>query len=501
MPAAPASLWIDTTPATTYGAIADDVEVDVAVVGGGIVGVVTAFLLKEAGARVALLERTRIVTGATGHTTAKLTSQHGLRYHGLTKSFGAETARLYAAANEASIAFVADRSTKLGIDAQLERRPAYVWGETAEERSQIEQEAEAAAAVGLPADVVEDLPLAVAASGALRFTDQAQFHPRRFLLPLAERVPGEGSHVFENTVVESVGKELVRTARGVVRARDVVVATHLPITDRGVFFARAFPYRGYVVAAVIDAAAAPNGVFINAGPPTRSVRTALDGNGQRLVLVSGDGHSVGSDTDTERHYDALESWARERLGAADFRYRWSTQDYYPADELPFVGRLHPGAGRVWVATGFGGWGMTNGIAAASILADLVRGTESPWEQAYSTTRLRTVVRRRFAEGNLSAARRLVGDRLTQPSPTVVPVLAPREGQVVRVGRRHIAVCRREDGNLSAVSAACSHLGCLVRWNAGEQTWDCPCHGSRFDVDGRVLNGPAVQPLRPEAVPT
>ena len=500
MPPAHASLWIETAPSAAYEPVAGDVDVDVAVVGGGIVGIVTAFLLKEAGARVALVERTRILTGVTGHTTAKLTSQHGLRYHGLTKSFGSETARLHAEANEAAIGFVVERAAALDIDAQFERRPAYVWGETAAERRQIEQEAEAAAALGLPAEVVDDVPLPVEATGALLFRDQAQFHPRRFLLPLAERIPGDGSHLFEETTVTSAGGGVARTARGTVRAEQFVLATHLPIADRGLFFARAFPYRGYVVAARVDDASSPTGIFINAGSPTRSVRTALDDDGRRLVLVSGDGHQVGSETETGTHYETLESWARRRFAVEGFRYRWSTQDYYSADELPFVGSLHPGSRGVWVATGFGGWGMSNGIAAAMVLADLVRGRESPWQDAYSTTRLSTVTRGRFVKGNVTAVRHLVGDRLTRPSAEQARRLAPGEGEVVRVGARHVAVSRRDDGTVAAVSAACTHLRCLVRWNAGERSWDCPCHGSRFDAEGRVLNGPAVRPLERRALP-
>jgi glycine/D-amino acid oxidase-like deaminating enzyme/nitrite reductase/ring-hydroxylating ferredoxin subunit len=500
MHGAQGSLWIETAPAPAYEPLHSDVEVEVAIVGGGIVGVIAASLLKESGARVALIDRTRILTGVTGHTTAKLTSQHGLRYHTLTKRFGAETARLYAEANEAAIAFVAERCETLGIDAQLERRPAYVWGESAQERRQIELEGAAAVALGLPAEVVDDVPLPVSATGALLFRDQAQFHPRRFLLPLAEGIPGEGSFLFEDTAVEGVGGGIVRTARGTIRAEHIILATHLPIADRGLFFARAFPYRGYVIAALLDDDPAPNGIFINAGSPTRSVRTALDGDGRRLVLFSGDGHQVGTETETGTHYEALEAWAGERFVVNGVRYRWSTQDYYPADDLPFAGRLHPRSQRIWAATGFGGWGMTNGIAAAMVLADLVLRGESPWESAYSTTRLRTFARARFVRGNLAAVRHLVGDRITLPSLAAARKLAPGQGQVVRIGASHVALSRGDDGALTALSAACTHLGCLVRWNASERSWDCPCHGSRFDADGTVLNGPALRPLAPKELP-
>ncbi|HEU4451046.1 MAG TPA: FAD-dependent oxidoreductase [Gaiellaceae bacterium] len=495
-----ASLWIETAPAAPHEPLRGSVDVDVAVVGAGIVGVTAAFLLKEAGARVALIERSRILTGVTGHTTAKLTSQHGLRYHDLARTFGEAKARLYAEANQAAIEFVADRTAALGIDAQLERRPAYVWAETDDERRRIEAEAAAASALGLPAAVVDDVPLPVPATGALVFRDQAQFHPRRFLLALAERIPGEGGHVFEETPVEGTGGGILRTPGGVVRAEHTILATHLPLADRGLLFARAFPYRGYVVALPVEEDGAPDGLFINAGSPTRSVRTALDGDGHRLLLVSGDGHKVGAETATDGHYEALEAWARERFPLGEARYRWSTQDYSSADGVPLVGRLHPATGRVWTATGFGGWGMTNGLAAAIVLADLVRGRESPWAEVFSTDRLRSFTTRRFLSENAAVARHLVGDRIARPGVAAAARLAPGEGEVVRVGGRHVAVSRTDDGGLTAVSAACTHLGCLVRWNAAERSWDCPCHGSRFAADGGVLNGPAVRPLERRDLP-
>ena len=488
------SLWLATVPGTRYPSLDGDARVDVAVVGGGIVGVLTALLLKEAGKSVALVEARRLCEGTTGHTTAKLTSQHGLKYDELANSFGGEKARLYAEANEAAIDFVERRVRDGGIECDFRRLPAYVWAETEEERRQLDTEAEVARSLGLSAEVVDRAPLPVASTGALRFAEQAQFHPLKFLLPLAGSLPGDGSHVFERTVARRIERGAVTASGGRIEAEHVVLATHLPFDNTGVLFARAFPYRGYVIAAPIEPTAAPEGVFLNAASPTRSVRTAHDGEGQLLLVVAGDGHKAGTETETARHYRALEDWARRRFPLAPVRYAWSTQDYYSVDRVPFVGRLRPGARTAWAATGFGAWGMTNGVAAARVLADAILARDNPWGALYDPARPRSFVRRRFVRENLEAAGHFVGDRVRLPGEEAAAVLEPGEGVVIDAGGEKLAVSRGDDRSLAVVSAVCTHLRCIVRWNAAERSWDCPCHGSRFTSNGAVLEGPALTPL-------
>ena len=488
------SLWLATTRETQYPRLEGDVRVDVAVAGGGIVGILTALLLKEAGRTVALVEARRLCGGTTGHTTAKLTSQHGVKYDELVQSFGAEKARLYAEANEAAIDFVEQRARDEGIECDFRRLPAYVWADTGEERRRLEADAEAAGRLALRAEVVGDVPLPVSSTGALRFENQAQFHPLKFLLPLAERIPGGGSHVFEWTPAQRVDRAALLTAGGRVDAEHVVLATHLPFDDTGLLFARAFPYRGYVVAAPLEEGAMPEGVFLNAGSPTRSVRTATDGDGETLLVVAGDGHKVGTESDTGRHYRALEDWARERFPLGPIRYAWSTQDYYSVDRIPYVGRLRPGSRTTWVGTGFGAWGMTNGVAAARVLADAILARDNRWRAVYDSSRVGPFVRRRFLQENVGAAMHFAKDRVRLPGEETVAALQPGEGTVIDSGGEKLAVSRGDDGALTAVSAVCTHLRCIVRWNAAERSWDCPCHGSRFAADGRVLQGPALSPL-------
>ena len=335
------SFWIDTTPHTNYPAMTGNASVDVAVLGGGITGLTAAIFLKRLGKTVAVIEARRIAEGVTGHTTAKATSQHKLIYDTLIKGHGEKKARLYAEANEAAIdrieAFVNEKS----IDCDFRRLPAYVYTEDEDVLGKLEAEVEAAQRVGLPASFVREAPLPFPIKGAVRFENQAQFHIRKYLLPLAEEIPGEGSHIFENTRALDVKEGVqcrVETDRGNVIAKDVIVATHIPFTFKGQFWGKATPQREYGIAARIGPTPALEGMFISAESPTRSVRTASR-DGETVLLVVGEAHKTGEEPDTERRYRNLEEWARERFGVTEFDNRWSSQDYSSIDGLPYVGRL------------------------------------------------------------------------------------------------------------------------------------------------------------------
>lgn len=492
------SFWLATSPATDYPRLPGGLEVDVAVVGAGIVGVLAAFLLKREGRTVALLDSKRIVRGATGHTTAKLTSGHGVIYAELTERFGEDGARIYAQSNQAAVEKVAGLANELGIDCDLERKANYVYALGADEVERVRTEVEAMQRLGLPASFQAETPLPFPVAGAIRLDDQAQFHPRKFLLPLAERIPGDGSHVFENTAALRVKERKVceiETGRGVVLARDVVVATHLPFLDRALFFAKAHPHRSYAVAAPLDADKAPDGMFINAGLPTRSVRTLRDGE-RTLVQVGGQGHVPGEEDDTPGRYRTLEAFLREHWPeAGEVEYRWSTQDYMSVDRVPFVGRLLRRSRHVYVATGFSKWGMTNGTVAAILLSDAILGRDNPWAALYDSKRLKPrAAAKRFVKRNTSAAVHFVRDRIGGARSGSAAELQPGEGALLRMGVRKRACYRDEAGVLHVLSPVCRHLYCLVAWNPAERTWDCPCHGSRYTGEGKVIQGPALMDL-------
>jgi glycine/D-amino acid oxidase-like deaminating enzyme/nitrite reductase/ring-hydroxylating ferredoxin subunit len=489
------SFWIDTTPRTNYPAMPGNTSVDVAVLGGGITGLTAAVLLKRLGKTVAVIEARRIAEGVTGHTTAKVTSQHKLIYDTLIEKHGEQKAHLYAEANEAAIdrieAFVDEKS----FDCDFRRLPAYVYTEDEDVLSQLEAEVAAAQKVGLPASFVREAPLPFPIKGAVRFEDQAQFHISKYLLPLAEEIPGDGSHIFENTRALDV-KEGVRcrveTDRGNVFAKDVIVATHIPFTFKGQFWGKATPQREYGVAARIEPTRAPEGMFINAGAPTRSVRTASR-DGETVLLVVGETHKTGEEPDTERRYRNLEEWARERFEVTEFENRWSSQDYTSFDGLPYVGRIGGRSEHVYVATAFAAWGITNGTAAAMLLSNLIAGKENRWADLYDSTRTSPFASKSLYGEGASQAVHLIKDRFEGATEDASAV-APGEDRIVGRPGDQTAVYRDPQGEVHAVSSRCTHLGCIVSWNPAETSWDCPCHGLRFSVDGEALQGPAVRDL-------
>jgi Rieske Fe-S protein len=245
--------------------------------------------------------------------------------------------------------------------------------------------------------------------------------------------------------------------------------------------------------------AAPEGMYLSADTPTRSVRPHHE-NGETFVILGGEGHKVGQDEDTRRRYAALESWARERFDVRAIAYRWSAQDYMPVDNVPYIGRLTPNNERILVATGFKKWGMTTGTIAGMILSETVMGRESPWSPVFNATRLdvRRSVQQFIAE-NLNVAKRFVGDRLALLKVPDLSDLAPGEGKIVTMHGEKVGAYRDEAGGLYGVSPICAHMGCAVTWNTAERTWDCPCHGSRYDIDGHAIQGPTVKNLEPRSL--
>ncbi|MGK5630412.1 FAD-dependent oxidoreductase [Streptomyces sp. URMC 123] len=506
----PTSYWLDTTESTAHPSLDADLDVDVAVVGGGIAGLCTAWELARAGRSVVVLEADRIAAGVTGFTTAKLTALHGLIYSKLRSSHGAEAARLYASSQQDAMEHVADVCAELGIDAELERVPAYTYAESTDRLDDLREEAEAAREAGLHASFVEATGLPFEVAGAVCVEAQLQFHPRKFLLGLAADFLARGGRIHERSRVVNLHDgarcRLTTESGAEVTARDVVVATHSPVFDRAMLFTRLKPRRELVVAAPVPAEAVPMGMYITPEQHTRSVRTAPYENGQRLLIITGESSEPGSDDVGER-FERLEAWAGERFPAfaaagEATRYRWATQDNDSSDHVPYVGHAYPGTSHVYVASGFGGWGMSNGVMAGRLITAHVLGGERPqWTDLYDPRRLPPLKDAPTLLAFQSAvAKHFVGDRLHTSHVDSVDEIPPGSGAVVRLAGRRCAVYRDESGAARAVSARCTHLGCLVRFNDAERAWECPCHGSRFAVDGSVLHGPATRPLEPREVP-
>lgn len=490
------SIWIATTETHQFGVLESPMEVDVAVLGAGIAGLTTALMLKEASLRVAVIDMGRVSGATTGHTTAKVSAQHGLVYDTLSSKLGRDAALAYAGANTSAVELIEDLVREHGIDCDWERRPAYAYTELDSHVGQIEKEVEAARQAGVAASFTAETDLPWPVKAAVRFDHQAQFHPRRYCLALARLVDSGGSRVFEQTRALDVDEGspcVVKTDRHDVRAAFVVLATHLPFLDRGAYFARCHPEREYALAAALEGPV-PKGMYISVEQPTRSVRQHPFHGGELLIL-SGESHKTGQDAATEQHYTALEDFARERFEVHAVHYRWSTQDHMSLDGVPYIGKLRRASDRLYVATGFNKWGMTSGTVAGLVIRDLILERDNPWADLFDPKRVNVVASAAtFVKENVNVARRFVQDRLAQRASTSPDQLEPGEGQVVSAGLEQIALSRDEGGELHAVSARCTHMGCIVHWNPAETSWDCPCHGSRFAADGKLLEGPAVTPL-------
>jgi glycine/D-amino acid oxidase-like deaminating enzyme/nitrite reductase/ring-hydroxylating ferredoxin subunit len=490
-------MWLATAQPTGYPRLAEDRKVDVAVIGGGIAGITTALALKREGATVAVLERGVIGGGASGFTTAKVSALQETKCTEIRKLHGDAGAAAYAEVTLAAVQRVEALVREEQLDCGWERLPAYTYAGTEQQIEAVEREAQAARAAGLPVKTTRETPLPFAVPQAVRLDDQGQFHPVRYVRGLAAALDGEGSQVFEGTAVEGVVEGSpcrVRTLDGVtLSARNVVVATNYPLLDRGLFFARTETARSYVIAARIRGKA-PDGMLITAGSPTRSLRAYREGD-ETWMLIGGEGHLTGSEAAQPERYEALERFAREHFDIVDIPYRWSTQDGMPADKLPYIGPYTPRSSHLFVAGGFQKWGMTGATIAATLLADRIVGRENPHAKVFDPNRLSVRSAPQIAKAQLSVARHLVGDRLTAPQARSADEVPAGKARVVRSGLGKTGVYRDETGKAHGVSLRCTHLGCLVHFNEAERTWDCPCHGSRFDIDGAVLAGPAVRPLK------
>lgn len=498
LPGRPASIWNATEPGTPYPRQETDQSVDVAIVGGGIVGLTAALLLKRAGRTVAVLESRRVAAQVTGGSTAKITSQHGLVYADLIENHGLAKAQAYADANQEAIEQIAVIAASLGVDCDFERKASYVFSRDGSSIKEIEAEHEAAVRLGLPASLVTAAPISVPVARALRFDNQAQFHPRKYLLAVAAAVDGGGSFVFENTrVLDVQDAEPCRViCNGVsVTARDVIVATNLPILDRGGFFTRAYPRAHIGIAAQIEPGNAPEGMFYCIDNAPHSLRTWSDGAETYLIVLSASFTPGETDNVTALFHRLVDETKRD-FKVHSIAWRWMTEDYDSMDGVPFVGKLTPLSKHVFTATGFSAWGITNGTASAHLLADMILGRESATASLYDSTRVKTTGATKFLRKNLAVGKQWLGGIVSRGKHAGADDLQPGEGAVIETSGKKRAVYKDEDGKLHSWSPYCTHLGCLLTWNNLERTWDCSCHGSRFERDGRVLHGPATKDMDP-----
>ena len=512
------SLWLErhpltsedgnTFPASDFG---PDASYDVVVVGAGLTGLVTGLLLARAGKHVAIVESLRVGGLTTGNTTAKLSLLQGAKYSEMLKHTAAKNARAYVDSNregfEWLIRYLDDH------DVAYQRRAAYSYAGTPEGAATVDEEVLAASRLGLPVQKVRDLDVPFPTYGAVRLDDQAQFDPLDVLEAMAADFRARGGTIVEGVRVTGVralstgpGKPaIVATTAGNVRAEKVVLATGIPILDRGLYFSKVIPSRSYALSFRIPETAVPEdfGMFITVDAPTRTLRTIPghpadahpDG---RFLLVGGNDHVVGQHPHPKDLVTDLVTWTHSYYPEAELTHTWAAQDYKSDNLIPFVGWLPRGGGKVYVATGFDKWGMTNGVAAGIRLSATILGGHLPWAETmgHRMTRPRSLLLGAAAGADVGkqATTGWVGG-LTAPSAESAPPPAEGQGEIRRAGVRPVGVCTVA-GVTSTVSAVCPHLGGIVNWNDQELSWDCPLHGSRFRADGTRIEGPTTSDLKP-----
>lgn len=495
----PSSYWLDGPQIPECSAVTESLKTDVVIVGGGIVGIVAAYLLRDSGRQVTVIEGGRYLHGTTGYTTAKLTVQHSLIYDELISTFSEEDARAYYEANRQALDWAKNLVEQNGIECGLETRPAYIYAESFKGEDKIEKEFQAYEKIGIPgASLTKETDLPFPVRIALKLEDQLQFHPVYFLAALMKEAQQAGVTFYENSRAKTVHSpsqvELVNGHK--IDAQQVLVTSHFPFNDfEGLYFSRMRVERSYAMT-LRGTFKEDMGMYINAESPTRSIRTVLDASGERLLQVGGEGHVSGRhEESTRNNYATLQQFASSYFGTSEVTHNWSSQDLMPLDHLPYIGKMVTGMPHVYVATGFSKWGMSNGIAAAHLLSDLVMGRANPYEELFSPTRtkLRPKGIGSFIKDNAGVAKELIKGKVTGAEATL-DELGLDDGKLVRVDGQKLAAYKDSNGHVTFVKPACTHMGCDVAFNQAERSWDCPCHGSRFSFRGDVLEGPATEPL-------
>lgn len=451
-------------------------EAETVVIGAGMAGILTAWLLKEQGNDVIVLEANEVGSGQTENTTAKITSQHGLTYHKLVCNQGIEFAGLYAKANEEAIHSYKKLIEKEEISCDFERKSAYLY--TKKDLHDLMVEAEVANRLGISAFLVTETELPFEIEGALCFEHQAQFHPLKFLYALAEKLP-----VYEHTKVLKVEGNMVETEKGNVKAGNIVFATHYPFVNKpGYYFMRMHQERSYAIA--VEGARQLSGIYLGIDEDGLSFRNYKD-----FMIVGGEGHRTGENP-FGGQYEKLYGETVKIWGNVKEKAKWSAQDCITLDDIPYVGNFSKNTPHWYVATGFRKWGMTGSMAAAKLLTDKILKKENEYEKLFSPQRkLVCQARKNFLYDSMYSAVHL-SKRIIRPAKGELEEILPGHGGIVKYQGKKQGAYKTETGEIFLVDIKCPHLGCQLEWNGEEHTWDCPCHGSRFDYQGKLINNPA-----------
>lgn len=498
--AATTSLWTATAQIPANPPLPGDTETDVCVVGGGIAGLTAAYLLAKEGRQVLLIDALDVGAGETGRTTAHFMPPDE-RYFEIVKRFGVEKAALLRDSFEQAVNLVESIVQNEQITCDFRRLDGYLVPAAEGGADIVDKEHAATSRLGVDVERLLRVPgLDWDTGPALRFNRQAQFHPVKYMAGLLRAIKRLGGRVHGGTRARELDSShegiTVTTERGTIRARAVVVATNTPFNTRVIMHTKVVGYHSYVVGLKVPRGALSPFLLWDTADPYNYVRLdAQDGDQPYdILVVGGQDHKVGQDGTPQHRYDALEAWTRQRFPqAGEVAYRWSGEVMEPADGVAYLGRAPGEKGEVYLITGDSGTGMTHCTAGAMLVTDLIQGRSNPWVPLYNPARkpVHSMGEYMMEQVNTLAQYTdwLQGGEVSAPDR-----IPPGEGALIRDGLKLMAVHRADDGKLTFLSAACPHMGCAVHWNSGEKSWDCPCHGSRFDIEGNVLHGPSAAPL-------
>ncbi|MBS4956242.1 MAG: FAD-dependent oxidoreductase [Clostridium sp.] len=471
------SIWDESCKFDKREELKGDIKTDVLIVGAGITGILIGYFLKKSGRDVVLIDKAEIASGNTKNTTAKITSQHDLIYNTLIKEFGEEKAKQYADANELAIRKYKQIIEERKIDCDFKEVPAYIY--SLNEVDKIIKEVEAAKKLGIDAEFIEKIDIPLNVKGAIKFNNQAQFNPLRFLKDISNDLV-----IYENTRAIKIEKNLVTTDKGSIEANHIVIATHYPIMNApGYYFMKMHQERSYVIA--LENAEGIEGMYIDYEKKGYSFRSY-----KGLLLLGGISQRTG-ENENGGSYDELRKFAKEIYPNSKEKYHWSAQDCITIDGIPYIGRYSNSTPNIYVATGFNKWGMTSAMVSAMIISDFILGNENKFSEIFSPKRFDLSLSiNNIANDLVETAKNFIAQKISIPSSEIEHIKNGHAG-IVEYNGQKVGVYKDKQGKEFIVSTKCAHLGCELHWNADELTWDCPCHGSRFDYRGKLIDSPAV----------
>ena len=474
------SVWSDSCKFEKRKVLDKDIKTDVLVIGAGIAGILTAYMLRENGKEVVLIDKDEVCSGNTKNTTAKITSQHDLIYDKLISEFGLDMAKQYAKANELAIEKYEKIIKERKIDCEFEKHSAYVY--SLNEVDKIKKEVEAANKLGISAEFVQNTNLPFEVKGAVKFNNQAQFNPLKFLKNISKDLL-----IYEHTRALEIKENLVITNRGNITANHIVVATHYPIMNTpGYYFMRMHQERSYVIA--LENADNVNGMYIDVEKNGCSFRNYKD-----LLLLGAIDQRTG-ENEKGGCYDKLRKIAKDLYPNSKEKYHWSAQDCMTIDNIPYIGKYSDETENIYVATGFNKWGMTSSMVAAMIISDMILGKYNDFSEIFSPKRFDLSLSiSNMAKDITETTKNFIAQKIYIPSSKIEHIKNGHAG-IVEYNGEKVGVYKNNEGKEFIVTTKCPHLGCQLGWNADELTWDCPCHGSRFDYKGKLIDSPSTKDL-------